>query len=161
MRAVPTPCVDHRPPRPGRGVTPMFHSALWVGVLSPWVTARRLPEPLFRGRQPAFSAGLVWGAEPEKDHLLVSIGGLRGLDVDSGVTRRHQRITPPCRRRHATTGTGQTPGPRLVDPLSEEGRPLLAVSGSGDQRECRRMFSGWCVVACHCGGYSRFGRHGS
>ena len=36
VQAVPTPCVNHRPPRPvqtggGRGVTPLFHSALSLG----------------------------------------------------------------------------------------------------------------------------------
>ena len=52
-------------------------------------------------------------------------------NVDSDVTRRHQRDKIPrwCRREHATAGADQTPGPRPVT-LSSEGRPLLAVSGS-------------------------------
>ena len=52
-------------------------------------------------------------------------------DVDSDVTRRHQRDETPrwCRGEHATAGADQTLGLRPVT-LASEGRPLLAVSGS-------------------------------
>ena len=77
--------------------------------------------------------------------------------MDFGETRRHQedkQLTGAVEHMRRL-GPIRTPGPFLVSrhPLSE-GRPLLAVSGVfvGASSLCRRMFSGKCVVVCHCGG---------
>ena len=146
------PCQHRRTPRlvqtaGGHGATPSFHSALGNRQSSchhfSWPPVRCAARLVF-----------LWGADAREDRLLVPMGGL-AYDTGGELMRTsvtHQRTGLRwCRGEHATTGADQTPGPRPVTLSRRAARCWPSAGLRGQQRECRRMFSGLWVVACHCG----------